>query len=704
MNSAQAFTTEAGSREGCDPMPSDQPLHQSLCPALAELAALRMGELPPERVAEIVLHLSNCSKCEATYQQGAADQESERETLEVRLKDTHSDPGQHHSGDTRTKMARKVEPAARPAPRMEAAVGLAPAQPQAAPAAPLRLGPYEVKERIGGGGMGTVYRAFHVKLKKWVALKVVRSDWLGDAQTVIRFQREMEAVGRLDHPNIVRATDAGEEGGVHYLVMEWVDGTDLANLVWFCGPLPVADACALIRQAAAALQCAHLQGLVHRDIKPSNLLLSKQGVLKLLDLGLARLVGQLDGSAEVTMHGQMMGTADYTAPEQWVSSHDVDIRADIYSLGCTLYNLLTGRPPFTGAEYDSPLKKMAAHLQITPLPVRRLRADVPEGLAVVLTRLLAKKPGERYSSPAEVEQALEPFAAQADLVRLAARPGLAASAETQGKPSAGVEASSDTSDASGQSRRHPRLWLLAGVAVLLAIGVAGLVGVLLSSTTPGREHEPEAAFAPGKSYELLEREPQKLFWPEDPKGSYWHYQGPHKPLMITCNELGLIHLANVRGNQFDLEVTFSQPSWNGGFGVFFAGREEGAGGKVRWSADTILLDKFSDTEANPEKTPLHHAVFVKRSEPAMKYLEYGNHQPVAYPRGLVSRLKITVDAKGLAQVSWNDEAIKQPTFYEAIPGTPHRDGADGAVGILVKSSNVAIHSARLSVHPSGNQP
>ena len=237
-------------------MPSEDPMRQTVCPSHAELVAFREGTLPPERVSEIVLHLSNCRKCEAAYQLVTEENELAAETLQALLKETGPESFQDQPDSPRRKVATKAGPGTPPRAWDDAAPSSPPARPEPASEAPTRLGPYEVKEKIGGGGMGTVYRAFHVNLKKWVALKVVRSDRLGDPQVLIRFQREMEAVGRLDHPNIVRATDAGEEGGIHFLVMEWVDGTDLANLVRCCGPLPVAEACELARQAALALQCA----------------------------------------------------------------------------------------------------------------------------------------------------------------------------------------------------------------------------------------------------------------------------------------------------------------------------------------------------------------------------------------------------------------------------------------------------------------
>jgi len=282
------------------------------------------------------------------------------------------------------------------------------------------LGSYRLLDKLGEGGMGAVYRAFHVRLKRMVALKILPGGLLDDAQAVARFQREMEAGGKLDHPNIVRASDAGEAGGRHFLVMELIDGVDLARLASRLGPLPVADVCEAGRQVAQALQHAHEHGLVHRDVKPSNLILTPAGAVKLLDLGLARLYGNQPNAEGLTASGAAMGTPDYMAPEQALEPKKVDIRADLYSLGCTLYRLLTGRPPFGDPPYDTAGKKMMAHAQAPVPAVRGRRPDVPERLAGVLERLLAKSPADRFGTPAEVAAVLKRFAVGHDLPRLLA--------------------------------------------------------------------------------------------------------------------------------------------------------------------------------------------------------------------------------------------------------------------------------------------
>jgi serine/threonine protein kinase/WD40 repeat protein/formylglycine-generating enzyme required for sulfatase activity len=293
-----------------------------------------------------------------------------------------------------------------------------------------QIGEYKLLAKLGEGGMGAVYKALHVHLDRVVALKVLPKSRADDETAIARFYREMKAAGRLRHPNIVEAHDAREIDRAPVLVMEYVDGVDLAELVQRRGPLPIADACELVRQAALGLQHAHEHALVHRDIKPSNLILDRgrvssadpasrpQPQLKILDLGLALLRAEAVSPKEMTASGQMMGTADYMAPEQVTDSHSVDIRADIYSLGCTLYKLLSDHAPFGDAKYNTPMKRLLARLTDPPKPIRELRPEIPAALAAVIDRLLARDPDHRPNEPREVAEALLPFAQGCDLAAL----------------------------------------------------------------------------------------------------------------------------------------------------------------------------------------------------------------------------------------------------------------------------------------------
>jgi len=290
-----------------------------------------------------------------------------------------------------------------------------------------RLGDYDILREIGHGGMGVVYQAQHRLLDQIVAIKVLPESSLGDVQAVRRFQREMLSIGRLNHPNIIRALNAGQERGVHYLVMEFGDGLDFRELVAQCGRLSSGAACELVRQAAVGLQHIHEHNLVHRDIKPANLMLSRDGTVKILDLGLARLETR-QMSRDLTRPGMAMGTVDYMAPEQWVDSSAVDIRADIYSLGCTLYFLLTGQPPSAAALRDSPSRRNAGRPASPPSVVSR-RRDCPQDLDKILGLMLAEEADERFDAPGEVADAISVFAEPAALLPLASAARLAAARE-----------------------------------------------------------------------------------------------------------------------------------------------------------------------------------------------------------------------------------------------------------------------------------
>ena len=273
----------------------------------------------------------------------------------------------------------------------------------------LLIGNYIILDKIGQGGMGMVFKARHRRLGRVGALKILPPSFARDREAVMRFRREIEAAGRLKHPHLVGAQDADEDRGVHFLVMDYVEGRDLDRIVRERGPMQVSQAIDCLIQAARGLEAAHAQGIVHRDIKPGNLMLDSSGTVRVLDLGLARIVDAANPfsksvAGRLTQSGMYMGTIDYMAPEQAEDSHRVDHRADIYSLGCTLYYLMTGREPFPA---ETVLKRLMAHMERTPPPLRVARPDVPPPLDDVYQKMMAKRPEDRPASMIELIALLE---------------------------------------------------------------------------------------------------------------------------------------------------------------------------------------------------------------------------------------------------------------------------------------------------------
>jgi WD40 repeat protein/serine/threonine protein kinase len=335
-------------------------------PDLEQLRSFSLGKLDDEAASGFIeAHLETCAEC--------------RHKLET------------VAGDTLEGLVRSADPGTV----------------NTAPPLPLTDHPrYEIQKLLGTGGMGTIYQARHKLMDRDVALKVIHPALVDRPGAVERFRREVRAAARLTHPNIVTAHDADQAGDCHFLIMEYVPGQSLAQVLAERGPLPVAEACAAIRQAALGLQYAHEQGMVHRDIKPANLMVTA-GTVKILDFGLARFASELGVTGgSPTQDGSVVGTPDYMAPEQADDSRKADIRADIYSLGCTLYHLLAGQAPFpTGTM----MQKLRAHQEQAPRPLAELRPDVPVEVVRVVARMMAKDPVQRYQTPAEVAQALAPF-------------------------------------------------------------------------------------------------------------------------------------------------------------------------------------------------------------------------------------------------------------------------------------------------------
>jgi len=267
-----------------------------------------------------------------------------------------------------------------------------------------KLGKYKLLRHIGSGGMSAVYLAEHTMLKRQRAIKVLPKKRVNDSSYLARFHLEAQATASLDHPNIVRAYDVDNDGDQHYLVMEYIEGKDLQTIVKQEGSLPLELACNYVAQAAEGFTYAHENNLIHRDVKPANLLVDEKGVVKILDLGLALYADEENASLTVAHNENVLGTADYLSPEQAVNSHKVDSRTDIYSLGCTLYFLLTGHPPFPEGTLA---QRIAKHQTQMPEDIRKDRPECPRDLVDICVKMMQKKPERRYQTMREVADALE---------------------------------------------------------------------------------------------------------------------------------------------------------------------------------------------------------------------------------------------------------------------------------------------------------
>ena len=354
----------------------------SHCPPRDRLLAYVLGNLSEPEIQSVASHVDTCQACEAAL---PSVDETADDLLVSQLRgplpeSCFSDDPQYQAALARVQTAGVCAPAQNTV-----------ADYRCSPAT--LFGEYYLLAKLGQGGMGAVYKARRRGRRRLVALKILSRATMQSPDAVQRFHREVQAAARLSHPNIVAVHDSGAHDGVHFLAMEYVDGRDLAAIVKRRGPLSYRKAVQVILQAACALQYAHAQGVVHRDVKPANLVLNRQGTIKLLDMGLAHLEpAQVDGQSleqRLARPGQILGTFEYMPPEQAADPHTVDTRSDIYSLGCTLFYLLTGKSPY---EHSSALKVILAHRDAPVPSLAPWRPDAPVELEAILARMLAKRP------------------------------------------------------------------------------------------------------------------------------------------------------------------------------------------------------------------------------------------------------------------------------------------------------------------------
>jgi len=664
-----------------------------VCPSHDTLSALVRGELRVDAARQAAAHLAACPACAERFNHllGTRDTRQRQTTVDS----TPAVP----AGSREPATVSLPGPVACPAPPRKAAPRPGDRPP------PSRIGQYRVVERLGRGGMGVVYRAWHPKLRKWVAVKFLAVN--GDAaRAVARFEREMALVARLHHPNIVRATDAGEADGYHYLVMDLVEGLDLGQLLRRRGPLPVAEACAILRQAALALAHAHAHGLVHRDLKPSNLMLSNQGEVKVLDLGLALLRDEAADDG-LTPTGQVMGTADYMAPEQWQASHEVDIRADLYSLGCTLYTLLTDRPPFGPPRYATPLAKMAAHAT-APVPrVADHRPDVPAAVCDLLGRLLAKDPRDRPADPAELARLLAPAAEGADLV------GLVGSLDLPTVPAAPDDRAESAADEPTQDtpvptldtpppaapvravpwRRGPVAGVVGGVVGVVALAVA--VGLLTRPGDPPAgppgpvEPPPPRVYQAGAWTDVLDRPPTELVWWSPAGDSVKPYDPAARALSVQSFAPALLSLGRTDAGRYQFRVGIQQTLWTGGCGFYIGGRTED--GAVKAQLFHLRANLGAGGQFALCRSPC--TVLLRPGHRPHCTIPLGKIHGLAAPAGREYHLEVTVGPNGVEAVKWDGQACGRllgPEVSRDYAAADHR----GEFGVYCGSSAVVVRTAQ----------
>lgn len=525
----------------------------SACLSTEDLRSYVLGSMNDQNAAELEQHLVECSHCEQLLVSLEDHSDAFIQALSVLPASSDDEADYRRLREEALKAPVEIADPARAKELFRHTSRLR--DPVEAPL-PFQMGNYELLERIGRGASGAVYRARHSRLNKTVAVKVLDPAC---ADALESFVQETETIGSLTHPHVVRATDAGEANGLHYLVMEFVEGVDAGRLLYHHENLPVADACEIVRQAAIGLQFLHDKSLIHRDIKPSNLLVTANGQIKLLDLGIA--TRSSDQAQEQMPLVKPQGTLAYMAPEQITSPGRVDKSSDLYSLGCTLFKLLIGKAP------------------TQPIPaVTDLRSDVPRSVDRLLQRLLEPEPKDRPESPSEVIETLTGPARGANLPLLVA-------------PLCPTGASATQTGVLPPAQLPPRIFTRRSVLAALAVTAAGASGMVwhkLSSTGgPTLQTARWRSLQPVSSKVLLSL--------GELENTSWEVLADDR-IQVVSDDLALIQLGRPVVGMFALRVRL-HPLEKQSCGVFFQGQQKRLGESSAFLFQTVEL-KLDQAKSN----------------------------------------------------------------------------------------------------------
>ncbi len=531
----------------------------------------------------------------------------------------------------------------------------------------------------------------------------------------------------IDHPAAALADSPlphvfGEVGGVPYLAMEYVAGCDVWRLVHDHGPLPYAEACRIAYEVALALESIDRHGIVHRDLKPSNILLTEQGVAKVADLGLAKFCRNESGDL-LTSADAIVGTVDYVAPEQIEPNGRVDIRADIYSLGCTLHFMLCGRAPFSGREYDSVIRKLKAHAEVVPPSIRGLRADVPAEVAAIVARMLEKRPDRRYPDAKALAKALEPHAAGADVERLVA--GVAGGLREVGSVVGTTLPNTATASLAPLSLARLRPWALWGAAVCLVIaltagavaGLWGLGGMGAGSrpSQPGENPRPAVpAAAPaeptfetlppdkvesGRWYPLLNQPPEKLIWPTDDfAGRSLLFPDPkRRSLHLQSLQNAYLSLGTVESDSYTLQIDIARSSWKDGVVGVFLGYNESDGGAAA-TLQTFEIQRQLGADGW-QHVLLRYSQKIRKDGTRLIEApgEIRASAAIEDPGIVAATLEVRVSSGRVRSVRFNGQWL--PALNDPIsPAGPKPDTWRGRFGVLAAGATADFDNARIAVH------